>query len=286
MTRPEQTVRLGKIGYLNILPVYHPLESGVIANSFEIVSGPPAKLNRLMASGGLHISSMSSIEYARRPENYVLIPNLAIGSRGPVGSVMLLSREPVTDLDGKTILVSSQTHTSAALLRVLMREYLRLDVNYETGDATSMLGQDLRPDAILAIGDECLTLRSHPDYPYTMDLGDAWLQWTGLPFIFGVWAMSRDYYQECLADKTRPWELLVRAKDWGKANMEAIITLASATRILPMSAMRTYYQGLVYDLGPHEQRGLRSFYRRLVTIGEIEEEPELVFAGELGGKSL
>ena len=176
---PADALRMGRIGYLNVLPIYHPLEAGIIPHDFEIISGPPAVLNNMMARGELHISSNSCFEYAMRPERYHLVEDLSIGSHGNVMSVLLMSRRPVEQLGGQTILISGETHTSVALLRLLMKDHYHCDVNYVTGAVTPTLGTDRAPEAFLAIGDEALRLRNHPDYPYRLDLADAWVEWTG-----------------------------------------------------------------------------------------------------------
>ena len=97
MTEQKKTppvLRMGRIGYLNVLPIYHPLEAGILPHDYELVSGPPALLNTMMACGELHVSSCSCFEYASRPERYQLVEDLSIGSHGPVMSVLLLSRVP------------------------------------------------------------------------------------------------------------------------------------------------------------------------------------------------
>ena len=270
-------IKLGKIGYLNILPIYYPLENHIIDHKFCIESGPPAKLNCMMQEGALEISAASSIEYARRPEQYYLLPNLAIGSCGPVQSVLLLSRYPLKSLDRKQILVSAQTHTSAALLRVLLSEHLKINVNFKSGDITRILEEGGRPDAFLAIGDEALLLRHHPDYPYSWDLGQAWLEWTGLPFIFGVWVVQKRSVaadQELMAKGVAD---LLRAKDWGKNNLHFFAELVARQGILDVTSMRSYFRGLAYDLGEREKVGLQRFYKCLAFVGEIGEVPELNF---------
>ena len=154
-------LRMGRIGYLNVLPTYHALEAGILPHDFELVSGPPALLNEMMARGELHVSSCSCFEYATRPERYYLVDDLSIGSRGPVMSVLLLSRVPLMQLDGKNILVSGETHTSVALLRLLMRDFYHCNVTYSTGPVTPSLRSATPPDAFLAIGD---LLRSARDW--------------------------------------------------------------------------------------------------------------------------
>ena len=120
MSQKAHGLRMGRINYLNVLPIYHPLEAGIIPHGFELVSGPPALLNDMMGAGELHISSCSCFEYAKRPGRYYLVDDLSIGSRGPVMSVMLLSQGELSSLEGKEILISGESHTSVALLRILL----------------------------------------------------------------------------------------------------------------------------------------------------------------------
>lgn len=72
-----------------------------------------------MVRGELDLSVVSSIEYARYPERYLILPDLSISCRGPVRSVLLLSQRPIAELSGRTILITSQSHTSVALLKIL-----------------------------------------------------------------------------------------------------------------------------------------------------------------------
>ena len=271
------SVRLGRIGYLNVLPIHHPLETGVIPNDFEIVAGPPAELNVLMDAGKLDLSGCSSVEYARHPEKYYLIPDIAIGSRGPVQSVLLLSRKPVKELDGRTILVSAQTHTSAALLRVLLAELWQIKVEYVTGDATALLDAGERPEAILCIGDEALELRYHPDYPVRTDLGEAWRQLTGEPFIFGVWIASRQSFARDEVKVRQACETLMAARRWGTDHLAELCVLAAQGSRLNQREMCSYFVGLLYDFAEPEVRGLTLFYERLVKHGIIDRVPPIAF---------
>lgn len=275
MTAPA--LRLGRIGYLNVLPIYHPLEAAIIPHDFEIISGPPAVLNDMMARGELHVSSNSCFEYACRPERYYLVEDLSIGSRGPVMSVLLLSRRPVEELADETLLISAETHTSVALLRLLMSQRYAVPVTFETGAVTARLHSDRPPVAFLAIGDEALRLRNHPDYPYRVDLAEAWREWTDLPFIFGLWSVSR-----AAADAgvftSDPAALLRRARDWGLSHMDTILDLTLHGCLLSREELRIYYRdGLVFHLGDEELAGLRLFYEKLAAAGMIPAVPPLEF---------
>lgn len=268
--------RMGRMGYLNVLPIYHALEAGAVSHSYELTYGPPAVLNNLMAEGALVASATSCVEYGRRPESYWLMPDLAIGSRGPVMSVLLLSRRPVESLAGQTVLVSAETHTSAALLRLLFKERLKFPVRYVTGIASERIATPNPPEAVLAIGDEALRLRRHAAYPYVWDLGQAWMEWTGMPFIFGVWVVSRKAAK--LGDLAEdPAALLRTGRDWGLAHMPEILDIALQNHTLTRQELIDYFHGLSYRLGEEEQEGLRLFYHKLAHAGELAKAPPLEF---------
>lgn len=274
---PETVLRMGRISYLNVLPIYHPLEAGILPHDYELVAGPPALLNDMMGRGELHVSSCSCFEYARRPERYYLVEDLSIGSRGPVMSVLLLSRVPVEELDGHEILISGESHTSVALLRLLMRDRYRQRVSYRTGQVSPALRSPQPPVAFLAIGDEALRLRDHPDYPCRVDLAEAWRDWTGLPFIFGLWVVSRDAADRGLFHDD-PGALLRRGRDWGLAHMDVILDLTGHGCPLGREDLAFYYrEGLVYSLGEQELRGLHLFYEKLAAAGLIGAVPPLRF---------
>lgn len=274
---PDTVLRMGRISYLNVLPIYHPLEAGILPHDYELVSGPPALLNDMMARGELHVSSCSCFEYARRPERYYLVRDLSIGSRGPVMSVLLLSRVPVEELGGRELLISGESHTSVALLRLLMRDRYRQRVGYVTGQVSAALRSATPPVAFLAIGDEALRLRRHPEYPYRVDLAEAWREWTGLPFIFGLWVVSRDAADRGLF-RSDPGELLRRGRDWGLAHMDVILDLTGHGCPLSREDLARYYrEGLVFSLGEEELRGLRLFYEKLAGAGLIAAVPRLRF---------
>ncbi|MBP8644838.1 MAG: menaquinone biosynthesis protein [Syntrophobacteraceae bacterium] len=270
---PGRRLRLGRIGFLNVLPIYYPLECGILPHPFEIISGTPAYLNGLMAEGKLDLSVVSSIEYARHPGRYYILPNLSISCRGPVKSVLLMSRVPVRELSGQTILVSAQSHTSVALLRILFDFSLGVRANFDVGDCTEALSQNRYPTAFLAIGDEALVLRNHSLYPHVLDLGEAWHSWTGIPFVFAVWIIQREAVEGGNGELGPALETLSRAKKWGRDHLDPVCREASLRGVLSRHGLHDYYRCLRYELGDEEVRGLRLFFQFLVKMGEIGEEP-------------
>ncbi|MEM5788168.1 MAG: menaquinone biosynthesis protein, partial [Syntrophobacteraceae bacterium] len=190
-------LNLGRIGYLNVLPVYYPLENGIITHPFTIIPGVPSYLNELAANGELDISPVSSIEYARHSDLYYIVPDLSISSFGKVKSVLLLSRYPVEQLSGRDILMSSQSHTSVGLLKILAKLRFGIEPRFRVGTPRQgQDGEDCRADAFLAIGDEALRLSGSGSYPEIVDLGAAWYEWTHLPFVFALWVVRRRAIEE------------------------------------------------------------------------------------------
>ena len=268
-------LRLGRIDFLNVLPVYYPLESGVIANPFSIVPGVPSELNDLCASGALDISPVSSIEYARRAELYYIVPDLSISSAGRVKSVLLLSHMPIERLSGKIVLASSQSHTSVGLLKVLSRLRYGVDLRFETGSCSAHLAGDQSPDACLAIGDEALRLARNGLFPHVLDLGAAWFEWTGVPFVYAVWVIRKQTVAEKNGLIAGAVEALLSSKRWGRSNIGKICEQAVDTGLLELSEAQDYYSCLQFDLNEEERKGIELFYSCLFQTGELERVPRL-----------
>lgn len=271
----HERLRLGKIGFLNVLPIYYPLESGIMPHLFDIISGTPAQLNRLMALGDLELSVVSSIEYARNPDRYFVLPDLSISCRGPVRSVVLFSRVPIDHLSGETVVASTQSHTSVALLRVLFQLHLNIEAEVIPGNCTEAIRRENPPLAFLAIGDEALRLQERRDFPFRMDLGEAWHSWTGLSFVFALWVIQRtaiERWNGALMDAIRA---LCSAKEWGCRNRDLISSVAAQKGPLTREEAQEYYQVLHFNLDAEEREGLSLFFQLLVQTGDIVKVPPL-----------
>src|SRR5256714_9577389 len=189
-------MKLGRIGYINCAPVYGAIDRGIVRlpDDSQLVTGTPAELNDLLVAGALEVSVISAIEYARHAKELLLLPELAISCDGPVRSVALFSRRPVTDLDDHTVLLSASSRTSVALLELLCRDVWKIQPKFAEARAEA---QDLESlatlphDALLVIGDAALQLAARRTYQHRYDLGEEWKRWTDLPFVFAVWAATR-----------------------------------------------------------------------------------------------
>jgi chorismate dehydratase len=263
----DDKLNLGRIGYLNVLPVYFPLESGIVSHPFSIVAGTPAYLNELAARGALDISPVSSIEYARHADLYYIVPDLSISSFGEVKSVLLLSRRPVEQLGERKILVTPQSHTSVGLLKVLSKMRYEMDPVFETGAPADFSANGGGPEAFLAIGDEALRLNGKRMFPHVLDLGTAWYEWTGLPFVFALWVVRKKAVDEKNGRIPAAVKALLDSKRWGCSYIERICEEAARAGVLEIDELHEYYRCLRYDLNERERRGLELFYSCLRQIG-------------------
>src|SRR5881296_3404273 len=160
-------VKLGRISYVNMAPVFYRLGAEV-----EEIQGVPTELNRRVLAGELDLAPISSIEYARNADRLRLMPRLCVASEGAVDSIQLVSRVPLEHV--RTVAVTPESATSVVLTKVLLPEADHVPL----GEVA---------DAKLLIGDAALKSAFEDPTPHS-DLGRLWLERTGLPMVFAVWA--------------------------------------------------------------------------------------------------
>ena len=260
-------MRTGRIGYINCYPVYGAIDRGVCTLPGELITGTPSELNDLLVAGELDVSVISAVEYARHARDLVLLPDLAISCDGPVRSVALFSRRPATDLDARTVLVAASSRTSVALLELLCRHVWNVrprlaQARAEAADLDALAG--LPHDAVLVIGDPALLLAERHAYPHRYDLGEAWKGWTGLPFVFAVWAARRTAPPGPVRAVHRS---LIAARDWGLAHRDVLAEAAARASGVSLAACQAYLAGLDYALTAEHLTGLTDFFRRLAADG-------------------
>ena len=183
-------LRLGSISFINSLPVDLGLLSGEIPLTAKFVSGAPSELNEALLKGDLDISPVSTVFFAEHAELFHQLPELSISSGSAVDSVLLLSRRPVEDLNDARIAVTTKGRTTPALLEILLVERLGVRAVFEAREVQDQWPEGF--DAMLVIGDEALLWkeRAVPQGLRVWDLAETWRQWTGLPFVFAVWAVA------------------------------------------------------------------------------------------------
>jgi len=250
-------IKLGRISYVNMAPVFYRVDAEV-----EEVQGVPTVLNEMLVNGDLDTAPISSIEYARNADKLRLLPRLCVASEGAVDSIQLVSRLPLDEI--RVVAVTPESATSVALTKVLLPDADQVP-----------LGEDA--DAKLLIGDAALKSAFEDPTPH-YDLGRLWLERTGLPMVFAVWACP-----EPLAEGLAELEdALVSSVRLARAEPEQLAYEASERYGYPPGFLARYFEKLRYRFGPRERAGLYTFLELARDGGLLDTVPELRFVQTTG----
>ena len=245
-------IRLGRISYVNMAPVFHRLTHEV-----EEVTGVPTELNRMLLAGALDVAPISSIEYARNASRLRLLPRLCVSSEGAVDSIQLVTRIPLGQV--RSVAVTPESATSVVLTRVLLP---RAEIRPLDDEA----------DARLLIGDAALRSAFEDPTPHH-DLGRLWLERTGLPMVFAVWAAP----EPVVDGLGELQESLVASVRLARSEPERLAHEASDRYGYPAGFLARYFEKLRYSFGPRERAGFYTFLEMARDVGELDHVPEFRF---------
>jgi chorismate dehydratase len=163
--------------------------------SIRIIPGLPSELIRMMKEKMLDLSPISSATYADIKDDVLLLPEFCLSSVGYVGSVILCSNFPIEALNNKIVGLSGASHTSRVLLKILLEKFYGIEPFYlQAGPRPDLTAHD----AALLIGNDAMTDSINPPYKY--DLGELWLQKTGFPVVFAVFAVRKNVVKDNLPE--------------------------------------------------------------------------------------
>lgn len=260
---PPGRPRVGHIQFLNCLPIYWGLVRAGALLDVELTKDTPDRLNDMLVRGDLDIGPISLVEYLRNADELVLLPDLAIGSDGPVLSVNLVSTLPPAELDGRRVALGSTSRTSVLLARMWLEQVHGARPDYFTcpPELGTML---LEADAAVLIGDAALraTYQAPERGLAVHDLGAAWRDWTGLPMVFAVWAVRRDYAEANPGLVKDVHQTFVRSRDDAVAHVDEIAAAAARWEVFDAATLATYFRTLDFSLGHRQVAGLVEFARR------------------------
>lgn len=258
------TARIGMVNFINTAPLYVIWQQRVARPDWLVTEGTPTTLNRMLCHNELDLGFVSSHEYAAHPHLYRIMEDISISSSGPVGSVFLFSTVAPEKLAGRNVRLSTQSQTSVALVKIILEEFYRVQPIYHTGNQT----ENIEVSGVLAIGDEALRLKTSGAYPFCLDLGENWLQHTGLPFVFAVWAVREDFFAaspRCVSEIRA--ELLSCIRQ-GKEELYAICSHVAPRIPMAVDSCYRYLRGIEYDLSPRKMQALTLFFDFLIKRGE------------------
>ncbi|WP_037912209.1 menaquinone biosynthetic enzyme MqnA/MqnD family protein [Actinacidiphila yeochonensis] len=257
--------RVGHIQFLNCVPLYWGLARTGTLLDVELTKDTPEKLSAQLVEGSLDIGPITLMEYLKHADQLVALPDIAVGCDGPVMSCVIVSQLPLDRLDGQRVALGSTSRTSVRLAELLLTERHQVTPDYYRCPPDLALMMQEAQAGVL-IGDAALRASLH-DAPRlgleVHDLGQMWKDWTGLPFVFAVWAVRRDYlakHPETVHDVHRAF---LASRDLSLEEVDKVAEQSARWEAFDQDLLRRYYTTLDFSLGERHQQGIGEFARRV-----------------------
>jgi chorismate dehydratase len=237
--------RIGAVSYLNTRPLLLGLAQEGFKNRIDLVKSYPAKIAQELLAGQIDIGlvPVAIIPQLTHPH---IISNYVIGTNGAVASVALFSQVPIDEI--KSIYLDYQSRTSVQLLKILLAQFWKKEVEFLAA-TEGYIDQISGTTAGLIIGDRALDNLNK--FPYMYDLGLAWKQHTGLPFVFAAWVANQPIPAEFMA-------AFDAANGYGVAHLEEVISLIPANEQV-YDLHKYYTENISYVYDEEKKLGLNAF---------------------------
>lgn len=244
-------IRIGGVSYLNAKPLLYGIKNHPIINEIELSEDFPARIAGMLINDEIDIGLIPVAATLRLPEWHI-VSDYCIGCDGAVASVGIFSESPIDQV--KKVFLDYQSRTSVNLARILLKEYWKLDVEF-----IDARGEDFRAEikgttAGVVIGDRALEQRQKSQFIY--DLGEAWKDHTGLPFVFAAW----------ISNKEIPAEFIDKLNDANKEGLARIDEVISTTSYQFFNLESYFKKYISYDLDLKKKQGLDLFLAKLKTV--------------------
>lgn len=258
--------RVGHIQFLNCLPLFWGLARTGSLLDMDLHTDTPDGLNDALASGDLDMGPISLMEFLRHADDLVALPDIAVGSDGDVMSCLIVSQVPLEELDGQPVALGSTSRTSVRLAQLLLAERVGVNPEYFVcpPDLRTMMSE---AKAAVIIGDAALRAALHEAPRMGLevhDLGRMWKDWTGLPFVFAVFAARRDFLAREPALVRQVHADLLASRDLSLTEMAKVCEQAAQWEEFDAATLERYYTtALDFSLGGEQLAGIAEFARRV-----------------------
>ncbi|HZX39372.1 MAG TPA: menaquinone biosynthesis protein [Streptomyces sp.] len=265
MDHSRNRPRVGHIQFLNCLPLYWGLARTGTLLDFELTKDTPEKLSERLVQGDLDIGPITLVEFLRHADDLVAFPDIAVGCDGPVMSCVIVSQKPLAQLDGSRVALGSTSRTSVRLAQLLLAEAVGVTPEYYScpPDLALMMQE---ADAAVLIGDAALRANLH-DGPRlgldVHDLGALWKEWTGLPFVFAVWAARREYLEREPAVVRQVHRAFLESRDLSLQEVAKVAEQAARWEMFDETVLERYFTTLDFRFGGPQLAAVAEFARRV-----------------------
>lgn len=260
-TRP----RVGHIQFLNCVPLYWGLARTGALLDLELTKDTPEKLSRRLIEGDLDIGPVTLVEFLKHADELVALPDIAVGCDGPVMSCVIVSQVPLDQLDRARVALGSTSRTSVRLAQLLLSD--RYGVRPDYYSCPPDLGVMMQEaDAAVLIGDAAL--RAHLHYAPRLglevhDLGAMWKEWTGLPFVFAVWAVRRDYLERRPDVVRKVHQAFLASRDLSLEEVTKVAEQAARWEAFDAEVLERYFRTLDFRFAGPQLAAVGEFARRV-----------------------
>ena len=243
----QKKVRVGAVSYLNTKPLIYGFENGLMKNEIDLLIEYPSKIAAMLLNDEIDVG-LVPVAVIPEMKEYHIISDYCIGSDGEVASVCLFSEVPLYDI--KTILLDYQSRTSVALLKILIREYWKINVVFQN-TANGYQSEISGTTAGLIIGDRALMQRQKSRFIF--DLGKEWKNFTKLPFVFAAWVSNKKLDADLIKEFNE-------ANKFGLSNLEKVV---DKNPFEPFDLHTYYMECINFELDENKKKGLELFLKKI-----------------------
>ncbi|MFI5152554.1 MAG: menaquinone biosynthetic enzyme MqnA/MqnD family protein [Chitinophagales bacterium] len=243
----DRKIRVGVVSYLNTKPLLYGIRRSSVLEDIELIVDYPSKIATMLLEDEIDLG-LVPVAIIPQMKEYYLIGDYCISSDGPVASVCLFSERPIEEI--RTILLDYQSRTSVQMARILVRKYWKIDPEFiDAGEEFRM--QIKGAVAAVVVGDRALEQRRIS--PYIFDLGEAWKNFTGLPFVYAAWISNKELDPEF-------------QKNFNEANAFGLKHVDELIREQPFQLydLATYFsKNISYEFTAEKRKGMALFLELL-----------------------
>ncbi len=241
-------IRVAAVSYNNTKPLLYGIKHHPILKQIDLIEDYPSKIAQMLIEDQVDIGLIPVAAIPMLKQSF-LVTDYCIGSIGAVASVCIFSEQPMEKIEN--VYLDYQSRTSVNLARILLREYWKKEVMFIDATGEDYRGKINGSTAGVVIGDRALEQRLIS--PYIYDLGEAWMQYTGLPFVFAGW----------IANKPLPEDFINQFNEANALGLQHLDDVV-AENPCPVFDLKKYYTEYIsYKLTEEKRKGLRLFLEKL-----------------------
>ncbi|WP_366922265.1 menaquinone biosynthesis protein [Metallumcola ferriviriculae] len=278
MTNRHNNLNVGVVDSLDYLPVIDAIESGEILTGVNLIKDSPKGLHDRFLDGELDIAPLPSNEYAEHFKQCLILPDLSMITRGDTSDLLLFSKVPVSQLDGKTICIPDTAVSSFVLLKILINHYYQMQVNYchKQPDLNEMLDN---ADAALLFGEQAILARDEFN-GHILDLGKLWRDFTAEPMVYALWVVREEYAKQNPVQVDFMAKALHACRNLSMKNIPRLVEKAKHRYNLSPDMVEGYFKSIKSSFDQSDRKALLRYFAHAQICGLIPPKVTLKVWGE------